>query len=340
MWHEKLIRAQRDLHDRIGRRVRSAMSNSTSDQLAQVSREACDDTIYVLDLAAEERLIQDLQEIFGTFCHLHVVCEGLEDCVLPCSSNQEDAPHFCLILDPVDGTRGLIYGKRSAWILSAVAPVHDGKSLTMADLTCAVQTEIPTLRSSLVDQLVGIRGQGVQATTLDLDSGETSTWRPEPSTAASVYGGFSTICRFFPPGRDRLAALDDALLLHLLGPPKGRAHVFEDQYLCTGGLIYQLLSGKDRFVADLRGTLNGYRREAGLEPALTCHPYDLCTALIASELGVVLTQPDGAPLSYAIDTDSEVSWCGYANQKIQHEVEESLQRLIPLHLVYRHNSED
>lgn len=340
MWLDQLIATQSELHNRILRRVRNSMADSTMDQLSRVNREAADDTIYELDHAAETGLIEDIQQLFSPFCNIHLVCEGSETTFVPSLGLGRDLPHYSLILDPVDGTRGLIYNKRSAWVLSAMAPYSETTSLSMADLTVAVQTEIPTMRSNLSDQLAGIRNIGVVARTCNLETDEITVWQPTPSRAPTLYGGFSTICRFFPPGRDRLAALDDALLHEILGPPKGRAPVFEDQYLSSGGLLYQLSTGKDRFVADLRGVLNSYRRDANLDGVLTCHPYDVCTALIAEELGVVITDHLGAPLSFALDTETEVSWCGYANTSIQLEVEETLHRLIPTYLVYRHNSVD
>jgi len=44
-------------------------------------------------------------------------------------------------------------------------------------------------------------------------------------------------------------------------------------------------------------------------------PYDLCTELIARELGVVVTGPDGGPLRARLAVEPDVSWAGYANQK-------------------------
>ena len=66
--------------------------------------------------------------------------------------------------------------------------------------------------------------------------------------------------------------------------------MFEDQYISSGGQLYELMAGHDRFVADLRPLFE--RRRAG-GAALCCHPYDLCTELIARELGVLVTDEQG-----------------------------------------------
>jgi len=51
----------------------------------------------------------------------------------------------------------------------------------------------------------------------------------------------------YRPWRDRiareLAAIDDEVVEAVLGPPQpGKAQLFEDQYICTGGQLYELMS--------------------------------------------------------------------------------------------------
>src|SRR5690606_15326056 len=102
---------------------------------------------------------------------------------------------------------------------------------------------------------------------------------------------------FFPGARDELAAIDDEIVAAVLGAPSaGKAGCFEDQYACTGGQLYELMAGHDRFIADVRPLMEGVRAARGLPPGLSCHPYDLCTLLIAQSLGVVVTSPDGTEL--------------------------------------------
>ena len=54
---------------------------------------------------------------------LCLVAEGLpgDSLVLPPGAREEDC-RWRLLVDPIDGTRGLMYQKRSAWILTGVAP--------------------------------------------------------------------------------------------------------------------------------------------------------------------------------------------------------------------------
>ena len=102
------------------------------------------------------------------------------------------------------------------------------------------------------------------------------------------------IARFFPGARDELAAIDEEVVLGALGPVRpGKAHCFEDQYISSGGQLYELMAGHDRFVADLRPLLESMLAARGLHLGICCHPYDLCTELIAREMGVVVTDPAG-----------------------------------------------
>src|SRR5260221_692193 len=97
--------------------------------------------------------------------------------------------------------------------------------------------------------------------------------------------GLATVVRFFPGAREILGAIDDEVAHALVQPEPGRAACFEDQYACTGGELYELMAGHDRFVADLRPLVK--------PGTLCCHPYDLCTMLIGAEAGVIVTDPAG-----------------------------------------------
>jgi hypothetical protein len=112
----------------------------------------------------------------------------------------------------------------------------------------------------------------------------------------------------------------------VLGPPQpGKAQWFEDQYISSGGQRYELMAGHDRVVADLRPLVE--RRRAG-GAALCCHPYDLCTELIARELGVLVTDEHGRPLAAPLDVTSDVSWIGYANAAVRDVIEPHLREAL------------
>jgi hypothetical protein len=104
----------------------------------------------------------------------------------------------------------------------------------------------------------------------------------------------------------------------------GKAHCFEDQYICSAGQLYELMAGHDRFVADLRPLLEGVLARRGLALGICCHPYDLCTALIARELGVIVTDAAGRPLDAPLALEPDVAWVGYANAAIRAQIEPPL----------------
>jgi len=218
-----------------------------------------------------------------------------------------------------------MYQKRSAWVLTGVAP-NRGPDTSLQDIVLAVQTEIPLVKQHLSDQMWAVRGEGVQARRHNRLTGESHAIALRPSTATSIAHGYASIARFFPGARDELAAMDEAIIRGALGaPPPGKAHCFEDQYASTAGQLYELLAGHDRFVADLRPLMRPLLSGRGYPPSLTCHPYDSCTALIAREGGVIVTAPHGQPLDAPLNVEAEVAWAGYANAAIQAQIEPLLQ---------------
>jgi fructose-1,6-bisphosphatase/inositol monophosphatase family enzyme len=289
--------------------------------LTAVDRDTPGDTIYAIDVVAEAVL----ERFAGTLARDHafvLVAEGLEGgrrCYP--EGRDETSVDWRIIVDPIDGTRGLMYQKRSAWVLTGVAP-NRGPATSLRDIVLAVQTEIPLVKQHLSDQLWALRGEGLQARRQNRLTVTSTPLALRPSSAGTIAHGYASIARFFPGGRDALAAIDEAVVLGALGPPPpGKAHCFEDQYASTGGQLYELLAGHDRFVADLRPLLRPLLADRGLPPPLTCHPYDICTALIAEEGGAIVTSPRGAALDAPLDVEAEVAWTGYANERIRAQVE-------------------
>ncbi|MFL6280154.1 MAG: inositol monophosphatase, partial [Vicinamibacterales bacterium] len=223
-----------------------------------------------------------------------------------------------------DGTRGVMYQKRPAWILTGIA--RGPGPCTLADIELAVQTEIPLVKQHLSDELWAVRGQGSSARRVNRLTGEMAPLTLHPSAATTLAHGFAMISRFFPGSRAELAAIDDEVMAAVSGPPKpGKAQSFEDQYISSGGQLYELMAGHDRFVADLR-PLFERRRPGGA--ALCCHPYDLCTELIARELGVLVTNEQGSMLDAPLDVTSDVGWIGYANAALKGLIEPHLRHAL------------
>ncbi|HLQ79067.1 MAG TPA: inositol monophosphatase [Terriglobia bacterium] len=320
-----LVDPLRRLHDDIRSAVIASTEAQRLEELASVRREQDGDTIYAVDVVSEDILLDFFEKLSAGFSFV-LIAEGLHDGPIAFPRGSDPASvDWRIIVDPIDGTRGLMYQKRSAWILTGAAP-NRGPQTSLQDIVAAVQTEIPLVKQHLSDQLWALKGEGAQAERFNRVTGERSKLQLRPSNADTIAHGFATISRFFPGARDELAAMDEEVVLGALGPVRpGKAHCFEDQYISSGGQLYELMSGHDRFIADLRPMMETILQRRGLQLGICCHPYDLCTALIATELGVVVTDAHGAPLSAPLNVETDVAWAGYANEQIRRQIEPLLQ---------------
>lgn len=84
------------------------------------------------------------------------------------------------------------------------------------------------------------------------------------------------------------------------------------------------MMGHDRWLADLRPLVEPVLEKRGLALGLCCHPYDLCTELIAREAGVLVGDEQGRRLRAPLDTRTDVSWVGYANTSVRDLVQPAL----------------
>ena len=325
---QTLLQPLLELHGRIRGGIVAATERQHVEALAAVDRDTPGDTIYTIDVVAEA-IVARFAETLAREHSFVLVAEGLPDGRRCYPDGRDEASvDWWIVVDPIDGTRGLMYQKRSAWVLTGVAPNH-GPATSLRDVVLAVQTEIPLVKQHLSDQLWALKGKGAQARRFNRLTGESRPIPLRPSSAATIQHGYASIARFFPGARDELAALDEAIVLDALGPcAPGKAHCFEDQYASTGGQLYELAAGHDRFIADVRPLVRELLARKGLPPPLTCHPYDICTALIAEESGVIVTDPFGQPLDAPLNLEAEVAWAGYANADIRAQVEPRLQQAL------------
>jgi fructose-1,6-bisphosphatase/inositol monophosphatase family enzyme len=310
------------LHNQIRDAVVSTCGNSSMESISSIVKEEEGDTIYAIDRVSEELLLEFIDREIAVHQPVVLIAEGLENgkVVLPYGTDESDAV-WRIIVDPIDGTRGIMYQKRSAWILTGVA-LNKGPQTNLQDIKLAVQTEIPLVKQHLADQVWAIKGEGVSAVRFNRLTGEEKTIYLKPSRAPTIAHGFASISRFFPGARDELAAIDEEIVRGALGPVQpGKAHCFEDQYICSGGQLYELMAGHDRFIADLRPTMEVILARKGLALGICCHPYDVCTELIARELGIVVTDEKGELLRAPLSVDPDVSWVGYANEAIRQQIE-------------------
>lgn len=319
----RLLARIRAIHNDIRDSVVAACETMATEQLTMVvAEDEGGDTIFAIDRISEDVLLEAFAQIALEWPCL-LVAEGLGptgQVVLPEGNTVEQA-EICVIVDPIDGTRGIMYQKRPAWILTGVAPFN-GTLPTLADIEIAVQTEIPLVKQHLSDALWVVAGEGVGGERYNRISGETQPLHPTPSRESTIARGYGGLARFFPGLRGELAAIDDQIVERLLGPVQaGQALAFEDQYISTGGQLYELLMGHDRWIADLRPTVEPILRKRGLSLGLCCHPYDLCTERIARDAGVVVTDERGQQLAAPLDVTTDVAWIGYANALIGQQVE-------------------
>jgi fructose-1,6-bisphosphatase/inositol monophosphatase family enzyme len=223
-----------------------------------------------------------------------------------------------VIVDPIDGTRGIMYDKRPAWALAGVAP-NRGALTHLHDIEIAVMSELPTSKMGYADVLWAIRGHGAKGYREDLRGGAKSALKIAPSGSPKIDHGFAMVANFFPGTKVLSSELMEYLVKELIGAADvTRATVFEDQYISTGGQFYELIVGHDRFNADLRPMF--YRLQKQPE-GLCCHPYDCATLLVAEEAGVIITDGLGLPLDGPLDTTTGLSWAGFANVALYEKIQ-------------------
>jgi len=310
-----LLGAVKAIHEDIRAAVLAACTRATTDEMSAVAGKQAGDVIYAVDRLSESVLVDRFAALAAKWPCL-LVAEGLGvngRRMLPNGTPEKDAEIVALV-DPIDGTRGLMYQKRPAWILTGIAPYRGGRE-TLADICLAVQTEIPLVKQHLCDTMWAVAGEGARAERFDLITRTRAPLALRPSKAQTVAHGFGGISKFFAGTRAELAAIDDAVASRLLGHggDSGEPLVFDDEYLSSAGQLYELASGHDRWIADLRPLLQPARRADGRPPLFCAHPYDLSCELIAREVGVIVTDPHGQRLAAPLDVTSDVAWFGFAN---------------------------
>ncbi len=328
MNHSQVTDLLLEIGDAVCKHVYQSLQTQKVEQLSTIVKDAEEDTIYAIDREVEDIILPLLEAHASPLGGICLIAEGMGETgrlLLPNSISENDAA-LRIIMDPIDGTRGIMYNKRSAFFLAAAAP-NRPEEMYLQDLEVAVMTEIPTSKAYLSDAFFARRGQGAQARQRNLLTGEISPLTFRPSRSQTVIGGFAQVARFFPPGKALLAEIEEKLVLSLAEVQPGKALVFEDQYISSGGQLYELLCGHDRFVADLRTALYRQLQQQGTVSGLCCHPYDVCAALIGEEAGIHITGISGQPLNVPLNLTHSVDWIGYANAEIRQEVEPVLQQI-------------
>src|ERR1044072_5592281 len=120
---KSLLRPLKRLHQAIRQTVVDACTRTSLELASAIAREEEGDTIYAIDHVTEDLLIDFFTREIASATPIVLIAEGLPQgkLVLPQGTSEDEALGR-IIVDPIDGTRGLMYQKRSAWILTGVAP--------------------------------------------------------------------------------------------------------------------------------------------------------------------------------------------------------------------------
>ena len=346
---ETVCRAWVDRLMLLGQAVRAEIvrQRGGSDLASPVAFEG-GDTIYEIDKRVEPIILEHGQRWADELGIVRIVAEGINaagEVELSGSGARgargaEAASVWRVLIDPIDGTRNIMYDKRSAWFLGAVAPESPDRGPAMlSDCIASVMMELPTSKQGRVDDLWAVVGGDAMCarTTLD-DDGRVVAQEPHsigPSSAATLRHGWGQVTNFFPGTKILAAELMERIAAETLGRVRaGEALVFDDQYLTTGGQLVELICGRDRFCCDLRPLMFEIVRARGGSAAvegLCCHPYDMAGLLVAQRAGVIVTDGFGRDLDGAFGVEQGVHWCGYANESLRGAIEPIIQSWLRAH---------
>lgn len=95
-----------------------------TEQLAAVTAQTTADTLYAIDHIADHAIHCWFEMNWPPEWPVQIIMEGIEDdetLTFPKGTAVDDTILKCII-DPIDGTREIMYDKRSAWILAGIAP--------------------------------------------------------------------------------------------------------------------------------------------------------------------------------------------------------------------------
>src|SRR5678816_2450845 len=181
-----LLEPLRRLHETIRAAVVEACERAASGELAKVVAEEVSDTIFAIDRVSEEVLIDFFEREVAPRAPVLLIAEGLSDgqIILPRGTPESDVV-WRIIVDPIDGTRGLMYQKRSGWILTGVAP-NRGPGTSLNDIELAVQTEIPLVKQHLSDVLWAFAAEGFHAERFNRITRQHAPLDLHPSSAVTI----------------------------------------------------------------------------------------------------------------------------------------------------------
>lgn len=334
-WGERLLNLGLTVQTQIVALLRAAFREGTSSLSDPVVEEG-GDRIYRIDREVESTIEHTISKWPDECLPLLLIAEGMGSDGRMRFGNSDQPSRWRVIIDPIDGTRMLMYDKRSAWFLAAVCP-DKGDSTTLADSVASVLVELPVSKQNLADAFVASTDKSTQA--LRFTVGDTIpqisdgvAFSAEPSCRTSLEDSFATVLSMFP-GTRRLAADLAERIAERCNVVTSIPTVFDDQYISCGGLMYHLMTGRDLYCLDLRPQFNQILGRSGEQRFIESHPYDLAGLLAARNTGVIMTNGFGQPMDAPLDVNTGVDWCGYANESIQNLIEPVVQEWLAEHNV-------
>lgn len=323
-WEARLLKLGLAVQARIASIMSDALKSGFQ-SLAEAVTEDGGDRIYRIDREAES-IIEDIIANWPDEClPLLLIAEGMGRDGVERFGPESESTRWRLIVDPIDGTRMLMYDKRSAWFLAAVCP-DMGDATTLQDAVASVMVELPTSKQHLADAFVSSVENATRGIRLSVKHGDApqigdgEEFQVAASSRTDLSDGFATVLSMFP-GTRRLASDLAETIAQRCGVMTSIPTVFDDHYISCGGLFYQLMTGRDLCCIDLRPQFNQILGRTGGDRFIESHPYDLAGLLAASNSGVNLTNGIGRPLNAPLDVETGVDWCGYANDSIRRLVE-------------------
>lgn len=314
----KILRIIKEFQLEIVKTVINGIKKSVN-TMSNITSQGNGDISYKIDQFAENKIDELGERMVNQGYSIEIIAEGIGK--KKYLVNENSTPDLSIIIDPIDGTRGIMYDFRSAFVLTGIAP-YNPKGNTLDDICIAVQTEIPPSKQDRISILWAIKNQGAHHQILDLKTQKITNEPIQTSSKENIDHGFAVFVNFFPGVKGAIGKIADSVFQQVQERnDKDYAIIFDDQYICNAGQIYLLTTGKYRFIADIRpifGELSG----------LTAHPYDLCTTLIATEAGAIITDINGNKINYPFDTNTKCGFIAYANKKLQNLIEPILLPLI------------
>jgi fructose-1,6-bisphosphatase/inositol monophosphatase family enzyme len=275
----------------VGRAVRRAVLGvPASPADAAVLRSEGGDVVFGVDGRADVALREAIAPL-GARWPGRLVMEGFDD-PLPLGGRQGP---WTYLVDPVDGTRPWLAGKRSAWVLLGAG--RDAS--TLEDLEVGAAVELPTVRARVGLVAFATRDGGLTAVDDHLATGARVPAPLAPRRSGELDRTFVTVARFSPGDRAAIGAWEDRVLAGW--------ETYEDPYLCSGGQMMGLALGQDAAVLDPRPLLGS---------RFCAHPYDLAALVVARAAGVLVEAIPPGPLDVPLDLDTDVAWAGYANADV------------------------